>query len=129
MARLFNPPNVFDLPLSKGGDLYVAFRYMPLVVDGDGQPVLDGQGRKQYAEADYPAGASLTLTIDAKGDADPIITLADIDGSLATVHEDAAVVATVGNGHLWRAVLTYADGLDQVLCNGVTKRYDGKAKP
>jgi hypothetical protein len=123
VTLLIPGPPRFELPLSKGGDLYCVFVYKPLVVDGNGNPVLDASGNRQYTETDYPAGAAVTLTID--GDT-PVAMDATIVGSAATVWEDKAVVDVVPKGKLWRAVITYADGRDVVMCNGVTVRSDGK---
>src|SRR5262245_19818611 len=122
MASLIPFPARFALPLATGGDLYVGFIYKPLVTDESGEPVLDADGKRQYAVADYPAGATLALTIDT---ATPIIVDADIVGAVATVWEDKAVADTVAANLLWRAVLTLADGRDVVLCNGRTMRSDG----
>jgi hypothetical protein len=124
MANLFEPPPIFTLPLSKGGDLYFGFIYKPLVVDEDGAPVLTGGGQRQYAVADYPDGATVALIID--NDDTTITVDADIAGPQATVWEDKAVADTVKGGKLWRVVLTFADGFDQVICNGKTVRKDGK---
>lgn len=124
MAVLFPKPPIYELPLSLGGDLYCIFVYKPLVVDGNGDPILSG-GKRQYAEADYPDGASVTLTIDA---ATPIVLTATIEGSQATVQSDKATVTPelVPANKLWRATITYAGGLDIVMCNGLTVRADGR---
>lgn len=127
MTNLFSPPPVFTLPFSKGGDLYVGFLYKPLVVDGSGEPVLDTGGKKQYVIADYPLGSSLQLVIETDEPETPIIVDSDITGSLAIVWEDKDVADTVVKGKLWRAVITFANGLDQVMCNGTTFRSDGVA--
>jgi hypothetical protein len=123
MANLFDPPPIFGLPFSKGGDLYFGFIYKPLVVDEAGLPILDSGGKKQYEITDYPADSTLELFIET--DAEPIIVEADIAGSLATFWEDKEVADTVVKGKLWRAVITYGNGLDQVMCNGTTVRSDG----
>lgn len=125
MTNLFDPPPIFTLPFSKGGDLHFGFIYKPLVVDVNGEPVLDNGGKKQFVVADYPAGATVALVIDH--DPDPITVDADIVGPLATVHADYLIADTVDKGKLWRAVITYSSGLDQVMCNGTTLRADGKA--
>lgn len=126
MTTLFDPPRIFELPFSKGGDLHFSFRYMPLIVDGDGLPVLDADGKRQYAAANYPAGATVKLVIETDDPAAPIVVAASILGSMATVWADTVVADAVASRKLWRVVITYADGLDQVLCNGKTSRYDGK---
>lgn len=122
MAELFSSPQVFDLPLSKGGDLYVDFIYKPLVVDEQGNPVLVN-GQRQYEVADYPDGATVKLVIDAD---EPIVIDADITDSHAICWEQSDVVDMIPKGKLWRAIVTYVNGLDVVLCNGVTTRRDGK---
>lgn len=126
MATLFDPPRIFELPVSKGGDLYFAFRYKPLVVDGDGEPILDGSGNRQYVVADYPAGSTVQVVIET--DTTAITSDADIDGSLATIWEDTVVADAVERNKQWRAVITYDNGLDVVMCNGLTGRYDGKSQ-
>lgn len=125
MTNLFEPPPVFALPVSKGGDLHVTFVYKPLLVNENGDPVLSG-GQKQYIETDYPDGSSVQLVIETDGE--PITADATITGSKATVHEDKAVADEVKNAKLWRVVITFADGFDQVMANGTTVRYDGKKK-
>jgi hypothetical protein len=123
MPTLFPPPPVYDLPLSKGGDLYVDFVYKPVVVDDDGEPVLV-DGEYQFEEADFPSGSSVKLTIDS----DPEVSAtAVIDGSHAVVQSDYLSVDAVKGGKFWRLVITYADGLDEVLANGKTIRKDGAA--
>lgn len=111
MTNLFDPPRTFTLPLSKGGDLLVGFRYMPKV-------------NGEYAESNYPTGSSVELVIET--DDDPIVAQAEIEGSLATVWVDKAVADTVKKGKLWRAVVSYSSGLDQVMANGTVTRNDGK---
>ena len=105
MTDLFPAPQVFTLPLSKGGDLSCEFVYKP-----------------DDTEADWPAGATVTLTIDA---ATPITSDATIDGSTATVLVDHAEVDGVKNGTLWRLVMTTTDTIDTVMANGKVARKDG----
>lgn len=119
MTRLYEPPPTFELPLSRGGDVYFGIVYKPLVVDQNGDPVLDGEGNRQYAAADYPDGATVTVTIDT------VDIEGTIEGSVATIWGDATHTDTVKAGKQWRAVITYANGLDRVLCNGKTMRSDG----
>lgn len=126
MTQLFSPPPTFELPLSKGADIYFGIVYKPIVVDGQGIPILDGQGKPQYAVANYPAGATVTVVIETSPPATPNVTIeATIVGSVATVWGDFADADTVAAGKVWRAVISYQDGLDKVLCNGKTTRYDG----
>jgi hypothetical protein len=124
-SNLFPTPPVFNLPFSEGGDLYCIFVYKPLVVDGDGNPILDGQGQKQYAVDDYPAGSSVTLTIDTET---PLVQAASITGSQAVVQIDKALTgpSQIPKGKLWHVVISYTGGRDIVMCNGVTVRADGK---
>jgi hypothetical protein len=123
MTNLFDPPQIFTLPLTKGRDLFCEFVYEPLVVDGNGDPILDGQGQPQYAPADYPAGATVQLVIDV----DPAVTGdADISGDTATVLIDHLEVDPIPLAKLWRLEITYSNAVDDVLCNGTTVRSDGK---
>src|SRR5258708_7440336 len=130
MTELFPSPQVFELPLSKGRDLYCEFVYEPLVVDVDGNPVLLN-GQPQYVAADYPAGATVTLTIDADT---PVSGSAVITGDTAVVLIDHTEVdaipagtGTPAKGKLWRLGITYTSGVDDVLANGKTIRKDGAA--
>lgn len=125
-VNLFAPPPIFSLPFSLGGDLYVGFIYKPLVVDFNNEPILDAGGKKQYQVADYPAGATVEMVIDLKAPAAPLVIPAEIDGSIALIWSDKADVEDVIPGLLWRLVITYDDGLDQVMCNGTTVRSDGR---
>jgi hypothetical protein len=109
MTDLFPRPPKANLPLSKGADLYVGFRNKTLVGD-------------VWTATDYPDGTTVALTIEA---VPPLVVNAVIVGSLATVWEQSEVVDTVKAGIPWRAVITYADGLDRVMCNGRTVRSDG----
>lgn len=126
MATLFPTPPIFDLPFSDGGDLYCIFVYKPLVVDDDGAPILDGQGKRQYAVADYPVGATAALTI--KTDDGPVVQPATIAGSQAVVQIDKAntTPTAIPKGKNWHFAITYAGGRDIVICNGLTVRADGK---
>lgn len=123
MSNLFSPPPVFNLPLSLGGDLQVDFVHKPLVVDGSNQPVLDANGKRQYAVANYPAGASVKLVIES----DPeIVVNATINGSHAVLHLDHTVADTIRRGTLWAAIIRYSNGVDKVMCNGKVVRSDGR---
>ena len=118
---LFPPPPVFALPLSKGADLHVTFEYEAMVVDENGDPVLTA-GQPQYVRADYPAGATVTLTIDTEP---PVVGTGAITGPDALVHVDHTVTDAIARPVLWRSIMTLADGTDIPLCNGKTMRADG----
>jgi hypothetical protein len=122
MTKLFAPPPKFELPLSTGGDIYFGIIHKPLVVDGDGEPVLDPQGQKIYQVADFPDGATIQVIIETP---DPTIIDGDIDGAIAVIWSQSEVADTIKAGTVWRAIITYSDGLDKVLCNGKTSRFDG----
>lgn len=121
---LFDPPDRFTLPLSKGGDIHCVFEYRPQVLDSSGIPVLDENGKPTFAVAEYPQGCTVRLELDASDG--PIVVTADVAGSEATVLEDHLPVDQLAKPVLWRLVLTDANGVDDVLLNGVTARYDGK---
>ena len=117
---LFDLKPTFDLPLTKGDDLSVRFVHKPVVVDESGDPVLV-DGKRQFAEADYPDGSTVKLVIDTDP---PTVFDATIDGSGATVFADHLDVDGIARGVRWRVVLTYADGLDKVAAKGKTVRDD-----
>lgn len=121
---LFDPPDSFTLPLSKGGDIHCVFDYLPQVLDENGAPVLDANGKPTFALAAYPQGCTVRLELDALDGT--IVVNADVSGSAATVLEDHIPVDRLPKSVLWRLVLTDTDGVDDVLLNGVTARYDGK---
>jgi hypothetical protein len=118
MAYLFEPVAQFELPLTRKRDLLVDFLYKPLVVDVDGQPVLLN-GKRQYVLANYPAGADVKLEIDADP---PVSATATITGHHAEVLIDHLVTDPIKKGVPWRARITYVDGVDDVLCEGLTAR-------
>lgn len=122
MANLFDPPQMFLLPLTKGRDLYCEFVYEPLVVDGNGDPILLN-GQPQYVKDDWPAGATVRLIIETS----PVLTSDDatIAAEIATILIDKTVVDAITKTPLWRLEVTYADGIDDVLANGKVKRCDG----
>lgn len=126
MSNLFDPPQTFTLPLTKGRDLYCEFIYEPLVVDENGDPVLDSNGNPQYERAPYPDGSTMRLIIET---ADPVVSdEADIDGDTATILIDKAIVDTVVKTPPWRLEISYADGIDDVFANGKVKRFDGSGE-
>lgn len=122
MTDLFPPPPVFTLPVVKGQDLRCDFVYKPLVVDDEGLPVL-ADGQPQYAMADYPEGATVTLTIDTDP---PTVLEATITGAHAIPVLDYLEADQLASKLLWRCVLTTTDGIDTVLAHGTTQRRDGK---
>jgi hypothetical protein len=123
VRQLFSEPPAYKLPLSKGNDLLVKFIYKPLVVDGAGSPVLDANGKKQFVEENYPVGSSVSFFIDSEP---PVVFEAEITESVAVVLGDFLAIDGVKNGALWRVVLTYPDGVNKVMCNGIVVRADGK---
>jgi hypothetical protein len=123
MAYLFDPPQAFELPVSKGADLFFQLEYNVLVVDTNGDPILGLDGKPQWQPQDYPAGSTVAVTVETAG-ADVVVD-GDIDGPLATFWEDKAVADTLVGGKLWRAVITYPGGKDVPLCNGTVARCDG----
>lgn len=120
---LWSPPPKFILPFSEGGDCSVNFVYKPLLVDDNGSPILDNQGKEQYPVTDYPVGATVTLTIDTTP---PLVVAATITGSVASVVVPQPVADTVPRGAKWNLVLLCPGGQKLVMCNGTTARSDGK---
>jgi hypothetical protein len=121
--KLFQEPPAFELPLSKGNDLLVKCVYKPLVVDEFGAPVLDVNGKKQFAVAPYPMGATVTMEIDSIPQG---VFVASISESEAIVFGDHLLVDDTKNGTLWRIILTYQNNVNKVMCNGIVIRADGK---
>jgi hypothetical protein len=119
VARLFEPPESFDLPLTKHRDLHFDFLYKPLVVDVNGEPVLVN-GQAQYAIADYPVGATLTLEIDTA----PVTTAdATISTHHAVVEVDYAITDLIKAKVPWRLRLIQGTW-DDVVAQGRTVRVD-----
>lgn len=123
VRQLFSEPPAYKLPLSKGNDLLVKFVYKPLVVDGAGDPVLDVSGKKQFVEAPYPAGSTVSFILESEPE---VSFAAEITDSVAVILGDHLAIDDIKNGTLWRVVITYADGVDKVMCNGMVIRADGK---
>jgi hypothetical protein len=120
VTYLFDPPQVFQLPLTMGRDIHFDFKYKPLVVDVDGEPVLGPGGKKQYALADYPAGAVVTLEIDT----DPqTVGIATITGHHAVVSIDYTIADEMGAQLPWRIKMV-TGSVDNVLAQGKTVRKD-----
>lgn len=118
---LFDFAPVRSLPLEKGGNLHVVLVYEPLVVDESGDPVLDAGGKEQFAEADWPTGATVTLVIDT---AVPTTVPGVVAGPEATFDLDSSDADAIKSKLPWRVVLTHSTGLDEVLVKGVTDRKD-----
>jgi hypothetical protein len=77
MTNLFEPPPVYELPLSKGGDLSVDFLNNP---SGDGSTFVD-----------YGVGVTVTLIIDTE----PAITKL---AAVSTFHAAVKIESTVTDG-------------------------------
>lgn len=120
MANLFDPPSKLTLPLVKGQDVDIEITYKVLLVDGGGEPILDGNGKRQFVVTDFPAGATVSILVE------PAVTAAgDIDGAKARLRLDHTLVDKTRDQTLWRVTMTESDGLDTVLLHGTTRRYDG----
>lgn len=120
---LFTAPQEFSLPLSKGGDLFVEFVYMPAKLDSGGNVVRDDQGNIVYETKDYPQGSTVTLTIEGSP---KVVQQANISGEVAKVLVDHTKLDSIQYSVLWRLVLTNKDGIDTVIANGYTVRRDGE---
>jgi hypothetical protein len=120
VATLFNPPQTFDLPLTLRRDLHFDFMYKPLLVDANGEPILDANGNPQYQLADYPPGAVVTLEIDTSP-----LTSSDavISTHHAVVEVDFALTDPIAAKVPWRIRLIQASW-DDVMAQGQTKRFD-----
>ena len=120
MSLLFDPPPGFSLPLSKHRDLHFDFLYKPLLVDTNGEPILDADGNPQYQVADYPVGATVTIEIDTS----PVTTSnATISGPHAVVEIDFATVDVIKANVAWRLLLIQGTW-DDVVAQGRTERID-----
>lgn len=107
---LFPAPPVYDLPLSRGGDLFVSLTH----VDDDDN------------EITWPTGASLTLFIDTDSGV-PVSVSGSIDDAVSEFSVPHAKTDGLRSGLLWRAVYTPPlSGRPEVLVNGETVRADGE---
>ena len=110
MVNLFPPPPSFDLPLSLGQDIIIAFNNkVP-----NSNPV-------EYV--DFPAGTTVTLAIgklDKVTSADAIIV-----GHTATVRIDSVLADDIKDKAPWRCIVSSEDGDDLVAINGKVVRHDG----
>lgn len=100
---LFPTPPIFNLPLSKGGDLEVDFMNK---VDG--------------VYTDYADGVSITLVIDTDS---PLTADAVMTGHHAVCTVQSEDADDVKSGTRWRCVLTTDS--DIVVANGRVVRADG----
>lgn len=109
MVNLFTPPPVFELPLSKGGDLSVDFQNNP---SGDGTTFVD-----------YDAGVTVTLVIDTEPG---LSTLAVVSGHHAAVKIESTVTDAIAARVPWRLVVSSPTSptTETVAANGKTKRFD-----
>lgn len=117
---LISAPPVRLLPLSKSRDLHVVFVYKKIDVDSSGVPIKTN-GKYTYNVTNVPAG-TVKLEID---DDETLVFNAVVEGSKITVHADHTLTDGIPKGRLWRLVITYTNGVDDVLVNGTTIRSDG----
>lgn len=113
------------LPLVKGEDVDVEFIYKVLLVDGDGEPILDDSydpPRRQFVVTDVPEGATVILVVDPNIESEP----AEIDGSVIRPAISHTLVDRTPDCTLWRLVMTPEGGRPRVLVNGITQRFDGQ---
>lgn len=122
MTALFNSAPVYDLPLTKGDDLALRFVYCELVVDDNGDPVLDSKGLAQFEIADYPDGASVQVEIDTRPTQQ--VFEAEIAGHDATIRVPSATMDLIPARLPWRVQIIFADGLTKVGTHGKTVRND-----
>lgn len=110
---LFNPPPIYGLPISKGGDLIVDFKNK-----------VPGSNPATYA--DYPDGVVVVLAIDTDT---PITATAEISTYHAVVRVESEVADTIPKGRLWRCIYQAPGSptTDVIVVNGLTERHDGKA--
>lgn len=109
-SNLFQPPANYELPLSKGGDLNVAFLNNP---SGDG-----------VTFTNWGAGVSVTLVIDTV----PSMSVsATITGDSAAVWLASASCDLVHEGALWRLLVDIpgTPTVQIVAANGKVARFDG----
>jgi len=120
MTLLFDAPPAFELPLSKNRDLHFDFLYKPLVVDTNGEPILDANGNPQYQVANYPVGAVVTIEIDTS----PLTTSnAVINGPHAVIEINYTIVNPIRTNVAWRLRLIQGTW-DDVVAQGRTLRED-----
>lgn len=122
MTDLFKRAATYDLPLTKGDDLTLRFVYKQLVVDDNGEPVLDVNGKWQFVVTDFPDGAAVNVEIDTKPT--PLVLDATISGPNATVQEPYTTMDTIPARIPWRVKVAYAEGMTKVGARGKTVRDD-----
>lgn len=110
MANLFDPPPVYDLPLSKGGDLSVDFLNNP---SGD-----------QVTFVDYGVGVTVTLVIDTTP---PTTAVAAVSTYHAAVKVESTVTDAIASRLGWRLIVSSptTPTTETVAANGKVKRFDG----
>jgi hypothetical protein len=110
MTTLFTPPPVFDLPLSKGGDLSVDFLNNP---SGD-----------EVTFVDYGAGVTVTLVIDTTP---PTTAVAAVSTFHAAVAIQSTVTDLIASRTPWRLIVSSptTPTTETVAANGKVKRFDG----
>lgn len=109
---LFDPPPVYSLPISRGGDLIVDFKNkVP-----DSSPA---------TYEDYPVGVTVVLVIDTDA---PVTATAAISTHHAVVRIESEVADTIPKSKLWRCIYRVAGSpvTDVIVANGQTERHDGK---
>jgi hypothetical protein len=110
MTTLFEPPPVYELPLSKGGDLSVDFLNNP---SGDDTTYVD-----------YGVGVTVTLIIDT----DPVTTsTADVSTFHAAVKIESTVTDLIAKSTPWRLIVSSptTPTTETVAANGKVKLFDG----
>lgn len=122
MTALFNSAPIYDLPLTKGDDLALRFVYCELVVDDNGDPVLNSKGLAQFEIADYPDGAAVQVEIDTRPT--PQVFEASISGHDATIQASSATIDLIPARLPWRVQIIFTDGLTKVGAHGKTVRND-----
>lgn len=113
MTNLFEPPDIYNLPLVKGQDLVIDFKNKT-----------PGSDPSEYV--DYAGGVTVTLVIDST----PATTAAAvITGHHAVCRVESAVSDALAKSLLWRCVVSLPGSptTERVPVNGVTIRSDGKA--
>jgi hypothetical protein len=109
MANLFDPPPVYTLPLSLGGDLSVDFQNNP---SGDNQTFVD-----------YGVGVTVTLVIDT----DPALEVdADVTDYHAVVKVESEVTDLIDTDTKWRLIVASptTPTTETVAARGKVKRFD-----